>query len=130
MYLLLNKSCYVADAPFVEVNKTAATVVEGESITLYCNATGKPNPTLTWTKDGSLGALSYNAILNTGILNRNDTINNTIQYQCAASNGVESPATAVANVTVLCKFYVLFNLMIVYIEVFNMGTYYSCDMSL
>lgn len=122
MYLLLNKSCYVSDAPFVEINKTAASVVEGKSITLYCNATGKPNPTLIWRKAGSSGALSYNAILNTGILNRNDTINNIIQYHCTASNGVESPVTAVANITVLCKFYVLFNLMIVYIEVFNMRT--------
>lgn len=34
---------------------------------------------------------------------RNDTINKTIQYQCTGSNGVENPATDVANVTVHCK---------------------------
>ena len=80
-------------------------MVEGKSITLYCNATGKPDPTLTWTKVGNAGPLSNNAVLNTGILNRNDTINNIIQYQCTASNGVESPAKAVANITVHCKFH-------------------------
>ena len=80
-------------------------MVEGKSITLYCNATGKPDPTLTWTKVGSAGPLSNNAVLNTGILNRNDTINNIIQYQCTASNGVESPAKAVANITVHCKYH-------------------------
>ena len=99
-------SYHFADGPQVEINKTADTVEEGESITLYCNATGKPDPTLTWTKVGSLEALSHNAVLNTGILNRNDTINNITQYQCTASNGVESPAKAVANISVLCKFFV------------------------
>ena len=102
--MLLSKSYYFADAPLVEINKTADIVEEGESITLYCNATGKPDPTLTWAKVGSLEALSYNAVLNTGILNRNDAINNIIQYQCTAINGVESPAKAVANISVLCKF--------------------------
>ena len=81
---------------------------EGESITLYCNATGKPDPTLTWTKVGNAGPLSNNAVLNTGILNRNDTTNNIIQYQCTASNGVESPAKAVANITVHCKYHLIF----------------------
>ena len=80
-------------------------MVEGKSITLYCNATGKPDPTLIWTKVGNAGPLSNNAVLNTGILNRNDTTNNIIQYQCTASNGVESPAKAVANITVHCKFH-------------------------
>ena len=88
----------------VEINETAATVVEGESITLYCNVTGKPDPTLTWTKVGNPRPLSNNAVLSTGILNRNDTINNIMQYQCTASNGVESPATAIANITVNCKY--------------------------
>ena len=88
----------------VEIKETAATVVEGESITLYCNVTGKPDPTLTWTKVGNPRPLSKNAVLSTGILNRNDTINNIIQYQCTASNGVESPATAIAVITVNCKY--------------------------
>ena len=78
---------------------------EGKSITLYCNATGKPDPTLTWTKVGNAGPLSNNAVLNTGILNRNDAINNIIQYQCTASNGVESPVTAVTNIIVHCKYH-------------------------
>ena len=80
-------------------------MVEGKSITLYCNATGKPDPTLTWTKVGNAEPLSNNAVFNTGILNRKDTINNIIQYQCTASNGVESPAKALANITVHCKFH-------------------------
>ena len=79
-------------------------MVEGKNITLYCKATGKPDPTLIWTKVGNARPLSNNAVLNTGILNRNDTINNVIQYQCTASNGVERPATAIANITVQCKY--------------------------
>ena len=78
--------------------------MDGESVTLYCNVTGKPHPTLTWTIAGSPVVLSNNAILTTGPLNRNDTINNMIQYQCTASNGVESPTTAFTNITVYCEY--------------------------
>ena len=100
---LVNKSNCFADAPLVEITTTFETVVEGQSITLYCNATGKPKPTITWTKVGFAEVLANNATFVTGTLNRNDTIDNTIQYQCTGSNGVENPATDVANVTVHCK---------------------------
>lgn len=100
---LVNKSNCFADAPLVEINTTFETVVAGQSITLYCNATGKPQPTITWTKVGIAEVLANNATFVTWTLNRNDTIDNTIQYQCTGGNGVENPATDVANVTVHCK---------------------------
>ena len=88
----------------VEINTTAATVLDRESVTLYCKATGKPHPTLTWTIAGSPVVLSNNAILTTGPLKRNDTINDLIQYQCTASNGVERPTTAFTKITVYCEY--------------------------
>ena len=36
-------------------------------------------------------------------VSRPGTIDNMIQYQCTASNGVESTATAMVHVTVYCK---------------------------
>ncbi|KAJ7376166.1 hypothetical protein OS493_036545 [Desmophyllum pertusum] len=42
----------VLDAPSVDINPTAATVIEGNNITLTCNASGKPAPVITWKKAG------------------------------------------------------------------------------
>ena len=36
-------------------------------------------------------------------VSRPGTPDNMIQYQCTASNGVETPATATVNVTVHCE---------------------------
>ena len=36
-------------------------------------------------------------------ITRPGTPDSVIQYQCTASNGVERPAKAVANITVHCK---------------------------
>ena len=36
-------------------------------------------------------------------VSRPGTADNMIQYQCTASNGVDTPATATVNVTVECK---------------------------
>ena len=36
-------------------------------------------------------------------VSRPGTADNMIQYQCKASNGVETPATATVNVTVHCE---------------------------
>ena len=81
------------------------TVVEGGNITLTCNASGVPYPLIRWTRIGQSTVLSQNSLFTVANVRRPGTPNNLIQYQCTASNGVESPASAVANVTVYCKFF-------------------------
>ena len=100
--------CFFEDAPSVDVYPTFSVVVEGKSVTLSCNASGKPYPRLTWTKVGGLGqVLSQTSTLIVNNANKTVTANNMIQYQCTADNGVGHPATAVANVTVHCKYLIV-----------------------
>ena len=75
---------------------------------LSCNASGKPQPVTSWTKVGESGQLlSQTSSLVVINVTRPGTPDDMIQYQCTASNGVESYATAAANVTVHCKYNVL-----------------------
>ena len=100
--------CFFEDAPSVGVYPTSSVVVEGKNVTLSCNASGKPYPRLTWTKVGGLGqVLSQTSTLIVNNVSRTVTANNMIQYQCTADNGVGRPATAVANVTVHCKYLIV-----------------------
>ena len=78
-------------------------VQEGNDISLSCNASGKPAPVIAWTKAGSSQVLSHTSLLSVVNVSRPGTADNTIQYQCKASNGVETPATATVNVTVHCE---------------------------
>ena len=94
---------FFAVAPSVEITKTTDNVVEGTNITLFCNASGKPKPSITWRKVGSSEVLSYTSVLTVLNVRRPGTPDSMIQYQCTTSNGVESPVTARANVNVQCK---------------------------
>ena len=85
------------------MHKIRDTVEEGNNITLMCNASGKPEPIITWTKLNSSVVLSNTSSLTIVNVSRPGTPDNMIHYQCTASNGVETPATATVNVTVHCK---------------------------
>ena len=76
---------------------------EGEDITLICIVSGKPQPITTWTKIGDSEVLSNTSSLTIVNVRRPGTPDNMIQYQCRATNGVETPATKIVNVIVHCK---------------------------
>ena len=79
------------------------TVIEGNNITFSCNASGKPDPVVTWRKVGASKVLSISSSFTAVNVSRPGTPDSMIQYQCTASNGVETPATATVNITVHCK---------------------------
>ena len=93
----------ILDPPSITIHKVRDTVEEGDNITLTCNASGKPQPTTIWTKLNSSVVLSNTSSLTIVNVRRPGTPDNIIQYQCTASNGVETPAMAAVNVTVHCK---------------------------
>ena len=75
------------------------TVNETNPAVLSCDASGVPEPSFTWTKDGQ--QLSQSEQLNIQRSDRSDTG----MYVCTASNGVgKDDMTAQAYVTVQCKF--------------------------
>ena len=78
-------------------------VVEGNDFDLTCYATGKPEPRITWTNVDSSEVLSNTSSLTIVNVSRPGTPDNMFQYQCTASNGVETPATATATISVHCK---------------------------
>ena len=100
----LNFFICIVDPPSVTIRKQEVIVVEGHNTSLTCNVSGKPDPTITWTKQGSGVVLSNTSSLDVVNVSRHDAIDDIIQYQCKASNGVGTPATATVNVTVYCKY--------------------------
>ena len=82
------------------------TVIEGSNLNLFCNATGKPAPNITWTR------LSENKVLFVGnpwhIVNINRTYSGA--YRCVADNGVPSPVNSTISVDVLCEYTLYYQL--------------------
>ena len=84
----------------ISQNPSSKVVVEGENVTLHCNATGNPAPNITWTKDDSFTVLHQGdtySIINTRRQAAGD-------YTCTAWNGVGERTNATATVTVHCEF--------------------------
>ena len=75
-------------------------VVEGENVTLRCNATGNPAPNITWTKDGSPTVLYQGETYSIVNIQRQAAGD----YTCTAWNGVGEKTNATAKVIVHCKF--------------------------
>ena len=75
------------------------TVLEGTNVTLHCNASGKPTPNITWTKDGSQAVLFLGDIY--GFVNVQRQ--NAGDYTCTAWNGVGRQSNATATVNVQCE---------------------------
>ena len=74
-------------------------VVEGGNVSLYCNASGYPNPTVSWSGDVNEVGRWLNI---TNISRPEDNTNNYLIYQCHANNTC-GDASRVASIEVLCK---------------------------
>ena len=79
-------------------------------MTLSCNATGNPVPTISWTKDGS--PISSNSSVSLSVDNKRLTItnvnrNDSGEYRCVAGNSVGNEISIAAKVDVQCKCFFL-----------------------
>ena len=88
------------DAPQEAVTPSSTTIIEGNDVILFCNATGNPEPNVTWTRAGDNITLSASEILRLKNLTRLD---NGAVYKCSLMNYIGS-AEASAVITVYCKF--------------------------
>jgi len=80
-------------------------VLEGSSIQLSCEATGKPTPNINWTrvlKDGGNGeVLHQGPTWDFTNISRTDTGT----YRCTAYNGFENEVSRVIKVNVTCEYF-------------------------
>ncbi|CAH3158834.1 unnamed protein product, partial [Pocillopora meandrina] len=84
-------------APSISIGPISQTVNESDDLELFCNATGRPTPQITWYRvtDPSV-QLPNGTALKVKNINRTDSG----VYQCRASNGIGTDVCASANVTV------------------------------
>ena len=92
------------DKPEVIVLPRSQNVNESDSFSIFCNAIGKPTPTIKWTKQGNSTVLSTNAFLNVSSAIRGSK-HHCGDYICSAENSV-GVTEKVASVTVQCEYHV------------------------
>ena len=100
-------SCFrFADQPKITAQPQNNTATEGENVTLSCNASGNPTPSISWTKDGSavnsprISLSSDNKQLTITNVNRYDRGD----YRCVANNSIGAAVTSnAATLDVQCK---------------------------
>ena len=95
-------------APLITTQPQGGPVTEGDNVTLSCNASGNPVPTITWTRNGSVltssvvrisfGAESRELTI-TGI-NRADSG----EYRCVANNSEGNVTSNAATLNVQCEY--------------------------
>ena len=89
------------------------TVTEGSNLDLYCNATGKPAPNITWTRVLEDGTNSKVLFVGSHWRIVNIRRNFTGQYHCTADNGIGSPVNHTFSVIVLCEYTLHFLLSLI-----------------
>ena len=94
-------------APQITTHPQNTTVTEGNNITLSCNASGDPEPTISWFRGGSV-LTSDDSRIFLGADSKQLTItsikrNNTGEYRCVANNSAGNATSDVAKLIVQCK---------------------------
>jgi len=100
--MTLSLFCIFADSDVIIISFTQNIMRrEGEQASLVCQATGKPTPSINWTRNGVI--VHSGSPYNTSVLTYND---NGACYTCIAYNGVGDTKTATSCLNVLCKYHV------------------------
>lgn len=75
------------------------TLKEGGNVSLYCNASGSPDPTVTWLKVGVTTSFSRNSSFHLTNISRYDKGS----YICIGNNTCGKENSSVIDIDVLCK---------------------------
>ena len=101
--------CIVADQPEIILHPENHTISERDNVTLSCNATGSPEPTMSWTRNGFPVNTSNNSSISFSEDKKLLTITNVNrtdsgEYRCVANNSIGSDTSNVATLDVQCKY--------------------------
>ena len=82
-------------------------VCDGSLVTLSCNATGRPTPTITWTKveDNDKDSAPLLPVVDGKYILSNIQRSANGTYRCTAHNGVGTPVNHTVSVKVECKLF-------------------------
>ena len=94
----------LVSASITEINGEQ-TVREGGNLQLTCEASGKPEPNITWTKEktgnqGNTGVQREGKVLTINKISRNDSGT----FNCTAYNGFGEADSQTAHVNVTCEY--------------------------
>ncbi|XP_044170543.1 LOW QUALITY PROTEIN: hemicentin-1-like, partial [Acropora millepora] len=95
--------------PAIATYPRSQTVREGNSVTLFCNATGNPKPSISWTIDWSTVNFEVHSRVSLGPHNKQLTVKNVNrtdsnhQYRCLANNSVETITSDAVSLNVQYK---------------------------
>ncbi|XP_068733594.1 immunoglobulin superfamily member 10-like [Montipora capricornis] len=84
---------------FVHVQSGSETLLEGGNVSLYCNASGYPEPTVTWTKLNADDLIVSNQWLNFTIISKEASG----EYICSANNTCGKNRSSVRTIDVQYK---------------------------
>ena len=95
-------------APQITTQPQVGSVIEGDNVTLSCNASGNPEPTISWTRDGSLVSsgdqrISFEAG-NRQLTIRNVNRTDSGEYRCVADNSEGNDTSNAITLDVKCKY--------------------------
>ena len=99
---------FITVAPLITTQPQSGPVTEGDNVTLSCNASGNPVPTISWTRDGSLIS-SGDQRISFEAGNRRLTITNVSrvdsgEYRCVADNSEGNDTSHATTLDVQCKY--------------------------
>ena len=103
----IHRNCLIiVDKSEITTHPSNVTKKEGENVTLHCNATGYPLPTLSWTKAGS--DISNNPRISFSADKKQLAITKASRadsgaYRCVANNSLGNDTSMAAVVDVQCK---------------------------
>ena len=93
-------SSFIAVANFTNVSSDT-TLLEGQDLQLFCIASGRPDPNITWVRISPSGVVSDVLHRGTTWDFKNISRAEASIYSCIASNGVEDPVSHIIDVSVI-----------------------------
>ena len=99
-----------SDKPAFTTHPQNKTVREGDPVTLFCNATGNPRPSISWTIDGLPVNITVHSRISFTADNKQLTVKNVNRtdshhkYRCLARNSIGTITSYAASLTVQCEY--------------------------
>ena len=98
----------VVDKPEISPLPRVIQRMEGEKLTIFCNASGNPLPTISWTKDGNSVDTNNSSRRNLSCEGKQLTVKNVSRgdngvYRCVAENSLGNVMSHGTTLEVPCK---------------------------